>query len=96
MFILFYRVSEVREISRVSEINGVSGVTSRVSGVDSGVSRVSEVSGIVSGVILTSINRAVSCYEFSIRFTKKKKIKYSSLFLIIFSIIVSVASDLDS
>ena len=94
MFVLFYRVSEVSEISRVSEINGVSGVTSRVSGVDSGVSRVSEVSGIVSGVILTSINRAVSCYEFSIRFTKK--IKYSSLFLIIFSVIVSVASDLDS
>ena len=95
MFILFYRVSEVREISRVSEINGVSGVTSRVSRVDSGVSRVSEVSGIVSGVVLNSINRAVSCYKFSIRFTKKK-IKYSSLFLIIFSIIVSVASDLDS
>ena len=59
MFILFYLNNGVSEIS---------GVTSGISGLASGVSRVI---GIVSGVVLNSINRAISCYELNISFTKK-------------------------
>ena len=69
-------------------ISGVSRVVSGISGVTSGVI------GIVNEVVLNSINRVISCYELSQFY---KEIKSCPLFfLLFFSIIVTVASELDS
>ena len=51
-----------------SLIGRISGITIKISCIASGVS---EVSGIDSGVVLNSINRAISCCELNISFTKK-------------------------
>ena len=51
------------------------------------VSRVSGDSGVVSGVVLNSINRAVSCYELSISFTKKYSLVFASLIIFLINCI---------